>query len=202
MAEPRIYSRNWIDGLTSFTLSHGGATSYLYDRSDTPVYTTTGAASDSTTASIYLYFYDAGYPIYRTIDTIFLKNYNWKEWSVNYWNGSSWVALASQTTDTESNRYISISNNSLDRIRIDIVKTKTPNQEKSIGEIVLCNVTLATDDLSSYDTKWREKRRRSYWVTVRSTESSHGRCPVEMGAMRPGAVGPTYQRPCGTILRH
>lgn len=157
MAEPRIYSRNWVDAQTSFTLSHGGVTTYLYDRSDNPPFTTSGANSDATSVSITMYFYEAGTPVYRTIDGIFLKNYNWKNWSIKYWDGSSFQSWTSQTNDTQSDRFINIGSSSLDRLQIDIVSTKTANQEKSIGEIVLCGVTLAADDMASYDTKWREK---------------------------------------------
>lgn len=157
MAEPRIYSRNYIDSQTVFSLSHGGNTPYLYDRSDTPVFTTTGANSDSTTVSIYIYFVNNGASVYRTLDTAIFKNYNFKEWSISYWNGSSWTSLASQSNDSLSNRYISWGYIPVDRIRIDIVSTQSANQEKSIGEIVLCGVTNTPPDLSSYDTKWREK---------------------------------------------
>lgn len=157
MSEPRIYSRNWIDSESVFTRTYGGTTSYLFDRNTTPLYQTSGANNDSTTESLYIYFYQGGILQVRPIDTVVLRNYNWKEWSVNYWNGSSWSAIASQTTDVLSDRYVGTPYINTSSLRIDITKTKTPNQEKTIGEIIVCTTLLPCDDMSSYDPKWRER---------------------------------------------
>lgn len=157
MAEPRIYSRNWVDANSVISSTHGGTTGALFDRGTAVQFVTTGANSDSTTASIYIYFYEGGSAVYKTIDTIFLNNYNWKDWSISYWNGSTWPSVAANSSDTESNRYIGIGNISVDVIRIDMNKTKVAHEEKSIGEIILCRTNMAVDDMASYDTKWREK---------------------------------------------
>jgi len=159
MSEPRLYYRNWVDSQSIFSLSHGGNSSYLYDRGETLLYTTSGANSDATTSSIYVYFYEGVIQKNRIIDAIFLKNYNWKNWSASWWNGSSWPTITSDSNDTNTSRYIGVSPVTTNAVRFDITSTKTANQEKSIGEIVVCQLlsVAGNNDFSSYDPKWRER---------------------------------------------
>ncbi len=156
MSEPRICTRNWVDTQTSFVLSHGGTSQYLYDRNDVTQYVTSGANLDSTYCIIEAYFYESGVAKIRSIDTVILKNYNFKEYNVYYWNGA-WSNIYGTSNDSQSSRYISLSPVSTTAIAIHCLKTKTANQEKAIGEIITCGTSLACDDMYSYDPKWRER---------------------------------------------
>lgn len=157
MAEPRIYSRNWIDANCVISSTHGGTTGALFDRGTSVQYVTTGANSDATTAEIIIEFYESGVSQTRTINGFFLLNHNLKTWELDRWNGSSWVEWQSLSADSSSSSYWELGNYAVTKARFTMTATKTANQEKAVGEIVLCGVTLAANDLASYDTKWREK---------------------------------------------
>ncbi len=157
MAEPRIYSRNWVDANSVISSTYGGTTGALFDRGTVVQFVTTGANSDATTFEVTINFYDGGVSQTRSVDSMFLLNHNLKTWTLYYWNGSSWVSATSQAADTQTSRYSAFTLFSASSVKLSCTATQTTNQEKAIGEIVLCGVTLAADDLASYDTKWREK---------------------------------------------
>ena len=157
MAEPRIYSRNWVDANSVITSTHGGTTGALFDRGTAVQFVTTGANSDATTFEVTISFYDGGVSQTRSVDSMFLLNHNLKTWTLYYWNGSSWVSATSQAADAQASRYSAFTLFSASSVKLSCTATQTTNQEKAIGEIVLCGVALAADDLASYDTKWREK---------------------------------------------
>ena len=157
MAEPRIYSQNWINSETVITPTHGGIVQYLYDTNPSTQWVTTGANSDAIYSEIVFEFYSAGVLASRTIDTIFIKNTNISQINVYRWNGSSWVNVWSNYSGV-SPQYASVSSFSSTKVRVTLGSTVAANNdEKRVGEIVFCNLTLAADDMASYDTKWREK---------------------------------------------
>lgn len=158
MSEPRIYTRNYVDSQSNFVVSHSGNNSYLYDRNDLTQFVTTGANNDLTTFSLECFFIEGGVNQTRTIDTIFIKNYNLKGWSIYSWNGSVWEVKANYANDTLSTRYLVISPFSTNKILLVCDTTKTANEEKKIGELIVCNTTLDVgSDMTSYDPKWRER---------------------------------------------
>ena len=157
MAEPRIYSRNWVDANSVISSTHGGTTGALFDRGTAVQFVTTGANSDATTFEVTISFFEGGVSQTRAVDSLFLLNHNLKTWTLYYWNGSSWVSATSQAADALTSRYSSFGSVSTTQVKLSATATMTTNQEKAIGEIVLCGVALAADDLASYDTKWREK---------------------------------------------
>jgi len=120
-------------------------------------FVTSGANSDATTFEVTISFFEGGVSQTRAIDSLFLLNHNLKTWTLYYWNGSSWVSATSQAADATASRYSTFGSVSTTQVKLSATATMTTNQEKAIGEIVLCGVALAADDLSSYDTKWREK---------------------------------------------
>lgn len=157
MSEPRIYSKNYIDSECLITSSHGGDGTKIYDRNSLTIFSTSGANSDATIGNIQIYFQSAGISQARTIDTIVIKNYNFLGWTAYYYNGTNWIDVFSSVSDSQSNRVISFSPVSTTAIQIQFQTTKTPNQEKTIGELIACNTVIACDDMSSYDPKWRER---------------------------------------------
>lgn len=157
MAEPRIYTRNWLDANCTVSSTHGGVTSALYDRGTAVQFVTSGANSDSTTFDLDIFFYEGTVTQWRTIDTVFLLNHNLKTWTLSYFNGSYWTTATSQATDSQSSRYSSFSPFSSYHVKLSCTATQVANAEKAIGEIILCGTSLTPIDLSSYDAKWREK---------------------------------------------
>lgn len=157
MAEPRIYSRNWVDSQSVITTTYGGTTSLLYDRSSVVQFTTTGANSDATAVDIVIEFYEGGVSQTRTVNAFFLLNHNIKTWDFQRWTGSTWTSWQSLSSDTTSSSYWELPSYAVTKVKLSVSATQTANQEKSIGEIVVCGLSLAAEDLASYDTKWREK---------------------------------------------
>lgn len=157
MAEPRIYSRNWVDANSVISSTHGGTAGALFDRGTAVQFVTTGANSDATTFELTIEFFEGGVSQTRVIDTLFLLNHNLKTWTFYRWDGSAWQSVTNQAADATTSRYAAVTQFSATKVKLSATATMTTNQEKAIGEIVLCGVTLAADDLASYDTKWREK---------------------------------------------
>jgi len=157
MSEPRIYTRNYIDSQCNFILTHGGIPSYLYDGNASTQYVTTGANNDATVSYIEFEFIDGGITQSRTIDTIIIKNHNLKDWALYSWGGSDWVIQFSIFGDTTSNKYIAFTPFSTTKILLYTSVTKTANEEKKIGELIVCNTKLVCDDMTKYDPRWRER---------------------------------------------
>jgi len=67
------------------------------------------------------------------------------------------VNVYANYSDDLSNRYIPVTQFGTSALRVGVSVTKTADQEKTIGEFIACGLTFAPQDLSSYDTKWREK---------------------------------------------
>lgn len=161
MPEPRIYTRNYIDSQSVISTSHGGTTSLLYDRSNSPRLTSSGSNTDLL-FSVFIYFYENGSPISRYINTTFLLNHNMVDWYLLRWNGS-WTEVANYLTTGSSgapgswSTYASHSRFSTNAMRIDVGGTSPSNVEKMIGEVIFCDTVLSCSDLTAYDTKWRER---------------------------------------------
>lgn len=159
MAEPKIYTKNYITRDCVITVSHGdGSKAYLYDRDQDSKWITSGANSDATDISIQIDFYEGTVAQNRTITRLFLLNHNLKTWDAEYWDGSAWQALTSETTDAASDTYKTFNSVTTAKIRLSCTATQTTNQEKYIGELIACALTLDIGrDLEQYDMKYREK---------------------------------------------
>lgn len=157
--EPRFYTRNYIDGDCQFVLSHGGVSSQLHDRSTSTQFTTVGANNDSTMMSLYINFYENGIQQSRGIDTIFLLNHNLKNWSYHSFNGSTYDMIATHTGYVGANTYGTFTPVNTTGVLLQCNVTQTANAEKLIGELMFCSTLNASQDFSTYNTRWREKIR-------------------------------------------
>jgi hypothetical protein len=155
--EPRIYTRNYVDADCSFTSSHGGVTANLFDRNTVSRMVTTGANNDVTIISLYINFIENGVPQTRTIDTMFLLNHNLKNWSYYSYNGATYDLLSTHTGYVGTNSIETFTPVATTGILLQCDVTQSANAEKSIGEIIFCATVNASQDLSAYDTRWREK---------------------------------------------
>jgi len=146
-----------MDANSVFTSTHGGVTSMLYDRSAAVQFASSGANSDATTFELIIEFYEGGVSQTRTIDSLFLLNHNLKTWTFYRWDGAAWQSVTNQTADATTSRYAGVTQFSTTKVKLSATATMTTNQEKAVGEIIVCGVAIAAEDLASYDTKWREK---------------------------------------------
>ncbi len=160
MSEPKIYTRNYVDSESVFTLSHGGTPLYAYDRNAATRLVSTGANSDATTVDIEIAFYQGGVAQTRTIDTLALLNHNLKTWTLYRWDGAAYQSVTSQAADALANRVVSFTSFSATKVKLSCSATQTTNAEKAVGEIVLCALTLDVgSDMTGYDVRWRERAR-------------------------------------------
>lgn len=101
-------------------------------------------SDDSTTETLTLTFPSA------TIDRILLQNHNWREFTVEYWNGSSWTSFAnvvgldgstsgiSETDFADDTAYYEFDEVTTTQLRIQVVKTQTADEEKNIAQVIAC----------------------------------------------------------------
>jgi hypothetical protein len=159
MAEPKIFSKNYVSADCTFAESHtSGTVARLYDRDNSAQYVTSGANSDATEASIEVTFKENTTAVSRTFTNIMVLNHNLKSLWLDYWNGSSWVAITSASGLAVTNSVYSFSSITASKFRIRATLTQTTNVEKLIGELIACNLTLDIGtELDSYDVSWRQK---------------------------------------------
>lgn len=159
MAEPKIYTRNYITADNVYTISHGSSTkANLYDYDKDTKFLTTGANSDATTVSLQVDFYEGSVAISRTIDTLMLLNHNLKTWTAYYWDGSAWQSWATESADAAANTIKSNTSRTTLKIKIEVTATQTVDAEKYLGELVVCALLLNIGtELESYEPNWREK---------------------------------------------
>lgn len=98
-----IYGENFINDQNTYTLSSGSGEEYLYDQK----YSTqciSALSFDGTEESIQIDFKDRdGDLIEREIDTLILLNCNYKNFKIEYWNGTSWVGISEADYTSKDN---------------------------------------------------------------------------------------------------
>lgn len=85
-----------------------------------------------------------------TIDRLFLVDHNFKEYTVKYWNGASYVNFTSvvgitgslgggisETTFSENTSYYEFASVTTTRVQVSVLKTQTANQEKTLNQIIV-----------------------------------------------------------------
>ena len=182
-AEPRFYTRNYIESTAVISSSHGGTVTNIYDRSADKQLVTIGANNDATIWNLYVDFYSSGIAQNRKIDTVVLQNHNFYQWDLRYWNGSAWVICAGEHPSSSANAYIYFTPVTTQKLWLAVDITKTANAEKSLGEFIVCALSYdVNQDMSSYDTKWREKTKEVvlgdgsiHRVVTRSVSGRNGR---------------------------
>jgi hypothetical protein len=158
MAEPKIYSKNYVNADCTFSESHtGGTITRLYDRDPASQCVTSGANSDATEASIEVTFKEGATAVDRTFDRVILLGHNLKYVYLDYWNGSSWVNITSNSAVTGDIIFTFVAVTGA-KFRIRATLTQTTNEEKKIGELIVCKLTSDVGiELESYEVTWRQK---------------------------------------------
>lgn len=158
MPEPKIYTRNYIDDECTLSFSHGSTFgSRLYDRDKGSQYVTEDADDDTEEMSIEVDFKEDGVAQEREIDTVILLNHNLRNPELEYWDGSNWQPLDSESNVTSSTTVFSFTAVETTKIRLNCLDTQDPDEEKAIGEIIACAVQLEfSQDLESYEVQFRQ----------------------------------------------
>lgn len=159
MAEPLIFTKNFVNADDVFTVSHGsGAIGNIYNRDKDSLWMSDGADDDATEATIEVAFYEGLTAISRTIDRLILVNHNLADFEVFYWDGSQYVSWLNVTGETLATSVKTLSEQTTTKVKIVMTVTQTADQEKYIAEMVFCALQLDIDlDMQKYDVTFREK---------------------------------------------
>lgn len=157
-AEPRIYTKNYVNADGVNTISHGSsAFANAYDGDKDSQWVSSGANSDSQDVTLEIEFYEGSRAIDRTIDRLILVNHNLKDYLIEYWDGSAWQTWLNVTGDVASTTIQTLTEHTISKMRLTAHTTQSVNAEKAIGEMIVCALQLdPARDLSVYEVVFSE----------------------------------------------
>jgi hypothetical protein len=158
MAEPKIYTKNYVNADDTFTVSHGSSSiTNAYDRDKQTQYVSSGANSDGTTVTIEIVFKEGSVAVNRTIDRLILINHNLADYTLYYWDGSAWVEWLEVDNESDTNSVKTLASQTTSKVKLELEQTIVADAEKAIGEIVLCALQIDIgQDLKRYRVTWPE----------------------------------------------
>ena len=147
----KFFKKNEMSDGTATATSGDAAAKFILDL-DVDTYWTSVGSSDSETETITINFSST-----KTIDRILLLDHNFKNFSVKYLSGSSYVAFANvigiggtslsgitETTFSKDSSYYEFDSVSTSAIQISCLSTQTTNAEKYLGQ------AIATSELGTF----------------------------------------------------
>lgn len=141
--EPKIFSKNYVSDDCVIVVNYGdGSKANAYDRDNASLWQTSGANDDDVAATYEVEFYEGDVATPRLIDSFFVVNHNLKAWTLEYWNGTAWVTLATETVDAATTTFKSFTAVTASKIRLTATATQVADAEKHVGEIIACALTL------------------------------------------------------------
>lgn len=147
---PVIMSKNYVNGDDTFTISSGATgQANLYDWDRATTWQSVGS-DDTTNETIEVEFYEGSDTIDRDFDRLILLDTNIKDFELEYWNGSTWVSIGDTDIDNnaDTNVYISFTKiTSVSKVRFNMLKTITADQEKYISELIIGEFTVQLSDV-------------------------------------------------------
>lgn len=153
MAEPKIYTKNYVSADCTINLSHTPSSfPNAYDRDKESQWVTSGANDDATLVSVEVIFKEGSVQVQRTIDRLMLINHNWKDFTVYYHDGADYQTWQAVTGETDSTTILTLASHTTGQIKIEVTATQTADAEKAIGELIAC--ALQSDigrDMVSYE---------------------------------------------------
>lgn len=139
--EPKIFTKNYVNDDDVFTVTHAEDIFDLaYDRDTNSQYASVEANNDTITVTATIEFYEGADPVDREFNRLMVFNHNLKDWKLQYWDDSAWQDIAETvfTTDSENNRIITFDAITSAKVMLTMNKTKVADEEKKIGEILIC----------------------------------------------------------------
>lgn len=158
MAEPIIYTKNYVSADDTFTSSHGSTfIDRMYDRDKRSFWVSSGANDDATEMTMEIVFYEGDNAVDRAIDRCIILNHNLKDPTIEYWDGDSWETFATGSTLTTANNIFTSTERTCSKVRIRCSTTQVADAEKYMGEVIFCKVQQDIGiELSSYTPVWRQ----------------------------------------------
>jgi len=160
MAEPLIFTNNFIDENNIYSSSHYNVTQkHFYDKSRSTQMISVGGNLDTISVDFTVQFRNGTLvALNRNVEAVWILNHNFKEWVFEYWNGSAWTALVNQTNDLTSDRFINMGGTATGQIRFRCTKTKVADATKKFGELIVVGSKVDIgSEMTTYDVRYREK---------------------------------------------
>lgn len=158
-AEPKIYTPNAINSETAFSISTAPTSvGAMFDGDRGRQWESAGVNSDVLPVTIEVSFRKNGSDVYATLDSVILLNHNLKAFQAEYWDDTAWQIFASGNNLSAADFVQTVARVVTKKVRITSFTTQIPNQEKSIGELILCALTLDIGaNPMNYEVQGREK---------------------------------------------
>ncbi len=171
----KFYEKNKIDlqfDGVSITVTDAIATNtgqsfvdYVRNRKNSSGWITTGS-TDAANTTLEVDMGDT-----KAIDTIGIVGHNFKAFTVQYWNVSSWADFStaiSETTNTDDNNYYSFDSVDTSKIKIIITGAQIVNADKFIKQLII------TDEIGQFNT-WPEIKAPTHNTGKRITKMLSGK---------------------------
>jgi len=157
--EIRIFTKNFVDSDSTFTLSHGGTAANLYDRDIDSKSTTVNCRFDYQTATVDIQFNLDSVETQMTFNSIIMINHNLKSFNVYYWNSttSAWVKYFGITEFSGEIACYTFGAIKSSRVRIEMMTTQNPNREKHIGELIIARQRFVLPRPETFSIQHRTK---------------------------------------------
>ena len=141
--QPKVFKKNYLDldySSVTITITDSVATNngqnyvdFMRNRNNTSGWMTTGS-TDAANTEI-----DVNIVNTREIDTIILVGFNFKDYTIQKWNGSSFVDFTNPvniTDNTQTTREHAIGTQDVSRFKIVVDSTQTADADKRIAQII------------------------------------------------------------------
>lgn len=141
---PKVFKKNYLDldnDNVTITVTDDEATNtgqtfidQIRNRNNISGWATTGS-SDTATCQIVVDYVDE-----LEVESIILVGHNFKDYQIQYWNGSSYVDFATPISITNSSAFVTehaITKQAISRIRINIDSTQTADDDKRLRQLIM-----------------------------------------------------------------
>lgn len=155
-APPAFLTRNYLNrhakNASDLTVSTGDTTKHrLFDMDPLSRWQSAGS-SDAVVETVEFGLWIPGARASHDVEYILVQNHNVKDMQIEYSNnnGTTWTTAFDQTTIADKNTRIILVSTAMDRLRFTLTTTQVANEEKKIGDIIVCGASFQPGPLFDY----------------------------------------------------
>lgn len=156
-AHPAFLTKNYLnrhaDKAADLSVSTGSTTkARLYDMDPLSRWQSAGS-SDAITETIEFGLWTPGARASFDVATILFQNHNVKGLQVetSNTNGAPWTTAFSSTVLADKNTAVVLVSTAMDRIKASMTTTQVANEEKKVGDIIVCGAAFQPGPLFKYE---------------------------------------------------
>ena len=161
MTEPKIYTKNFVDGECVFSVSHGSALiENIFDFDKNSQWFSDGVSDDNAVeVSIVINFMSAGQSVQRTLNRIILINHNLKDPTFEYYDGSAWQTLVTGSSLASGTTIFIFTQRTTTAIRLRCSTTQSADEFKEIGELIATLLSFEPSyEMVNYDVTFNQRK--------------------------------------------